>query len=113
LRGCGAGTPGRFSSNIGEVLPLSVLRKVEQHPHYQAILKRFGIDRAWCDEPLTMADDLSPTPVSVRPDDDLEMYELYYYPGNASLHHFVLEEIGAPFVLRRVERTQCAKIPNT
>lgn len=38
------------------------------------------------------------------------MYELYYYPGNASLApHFVLEEIGAPFVLRRVERERNAQ----
>ncbi len=34
------------------------------------------------------------------------MYELFYYPGNASLApHFVLEEIGAPFQLRLVDRT--------
>lgn len=33
------------------------------------------------------------------------MYELYYYPGNANMApHFVLEEIGAPFELRLVER---------
>jgi glutathione S-transferase len=33
------------------------------------------------------------------------MYELFYYPGNASLApHFVLEEIGAPFELRLVDR---------
>ena len=34
------------------------------------------------------------------------MYELFYYPGNASLApHFVLEEIGAPFQLTLVDRT--------
>jgi glutathione S-transferase len=33
------------------------------------------------------------------------MYELFYYPGNASLApHFLLEEIGAPFQLRLVDR---------
>jgi len=33
------------------------------------------------------------------------MYELFYYPSNASLApHFVLEEIGAPFLLRLVDR---------
>ena len=33
------------------------------------------------------------------------MYELFYYPGNASLApHFVLEEVGMPFVLRLVDR---------
>lgn len=33
------------------------------------------------------------------------MYELYYYPSNASLApHFILEEIGAPFELRLVDR---------
>ena len=33
------------------------------------------------------------------------MYELFYYPGNASMApHFVLEDIGAPFVLRLVDR---------
>ena len=38
------------------------------------------------------------------------MYELYYYPSNASLApHFVLEEIGAPFVLRLVERERNAQ----
>ena len=31
----------------------------EQHPRYQALLKRFGIDPAWCDELLAMANDLS------------------------------------------------------
>jgi glutathione S-transferase len=38
------------------------------------------------------------------------MYELCYYPGNASLApHFVLEEIGAPFVLRLVDRKHNAQ----
>ena len=33
------------------------------------------------------------------------MYELYHYPGYASmLPHFLLEEIGAPFQLRLVDR---------
>ena len=33
------------------------------------------------------------------------MYELFYFPRNASLApHFVLEEIGAPFELRLVDR---------
>ena len=33
------------------------------------------------------------------------MYELYYYPSNASLApHFILEEIGVPFELRLVDR---------
>jgi glutathione S-transferase len=33
------------------------------------------------------------------------MYELFYYPSNASLApHFILEEIGAPFELRLVDR---------
>lgn len=33
------------------------------------------------------------------------MYKLFYYPGNASMApHFVLEEIGAPFALRLVDR---------
>lgn len=33
------------------------------------------------------------------------MYELFYYPGNASMApHFVLEEIGEPFELRLVDR---------
>jgi len=33
------------------------------------------------------------------------MYELFYYPGNASLApHFLLEEVGAPFELRLVDR---------
>ena len=38
------------------------------------------------------------------------MYELFYYPNNASLApHFVLEEIGAPFVLRLVDRKRNAQ----
>jgi len=38
------------------------------------------------------------------------MYELFYYPGNASLApHFVLEEIGAAFVLRLVDRERNAQ----
>jgi glutathione S-transferase len=33
------------------------------------------------------------------------MYELFYYPENASLApHFLLEEVGAPFELRLVDR---------
>lgn len=37
------------------------------------------------------------------------MYDLYYYPGNASLApHMLLEEIGAPFQLHFVDRTQNA-----
>jgi glutathione S-transferase len=41
------------------------------------------------------------------------MYELFYYPGNASLApHFVLEEVGASFKLRLVDRkTQGQKDP--
>jgi glutathione S-transferase len=42
------------------------------------------------------------------------MYELFYYPGNASMApHFVLEDIGAPFVLRLVDRkTNRQKAPD-
>ena len=37
------------------------------------------------------------------------MATLYYYPGNASMApHMVLEEIGAPFELRLVDRTKNA-----
>ncbi|WP_028456086.1 glutathione S-transferase family protein [Chitinilyticum litopenaei] len=37
------------------------------------------------------------------------MYQLYYYPSNASLApHMLLEEIGAPFELRLVDRAQNA-----
>ncbi len=37
------------------------------------------------------------------------MATLYYYPGNASMApHMVLEEIGAPFELRLVDRTKDA-----
>ena len=62
--------PAVFRSNIGEVLPQSIVRKLESHPRYQAILKRFGIDSAWCDELMMMANDLSTlTGVRVQPDD--------------------------------------------
>lgn len=38
------------------------------------------------------------------------MYELFYYPENASLApHFLLEEIGAPFELRLVDRKNNAQ----
>jgi glutathione S-transferase len=37
------------------------------------------------------------------------MYALYYYPGNASMApHMALEEIGAPFELRLVDRAKNA-----
>ena len=37
------------------------------------------------------------------------MLKLHYFPGNASLVvHIVLEEIGVPFVLEHVDRTQAA-----
>jgi glutathione S-transferase len=39
----------------------------------------------------------------------IEMYKLYYYPGNASLApHIVLEEIGAPYELVLVDRNKQA-----
>ncbi len=35
------------------------------------------------------------------------MYQLYYYPGNASITpHMLLEEIGVPYELRFVDRTK-------
>ena len=38
------------------------------------------------------------------------MYELFYYPNNASLApHFVLEEIGVPFALTLVDRKRDAQ----
>ena len=38
------------------------------------------------------------------------IYELHYYPGNASLlPHMALREAGAPFVLHLVDRTQDAQ----
>jgi glutathione S-transferase len=38
------------------------------------------------------------------------MYELFYYPHNASMApHFVLEEVGAPFELRLVDRESTAQ----
>ena len=38
------------------------------------------------------------------------MYELFYYPRNASLApHFVLEELGVPFTLRLVDRKREAQ----
>ena len=42
------------------------------------------------------------------------MYQLYYYPSNASLaSHIVLEEIGAPYELVLVDRdTQAHKQPD-
>jgi len=37
------------------------------------------------------------------------MLELHYFPGNASLTpHLLLEELGGPFTLKRVDRTQGA-----
>lgn len=37
------------------------------------------------------------------------MYKLYYYPGNANLApHMLLEEIGAPYELALIDRTQNA-----
>ena len=37
------------------------------------------------------------------------MIRLYWYPGNASLvPHMLLEEIGAPFTLERVDRANNA-----
>lgn len=63
--------PAVFRSNIGEVLPLSILREVEQHPRFKAILQQFGIDDAWRDEMMAMADELSVvTGIRVQTDDD-------------------------------------------
>ena len=63
--------PAVFRSNIGEILPQSILREVQQHPRYQAILKQFGIDDTWRDELMAMTNDLSVvTGIHVQPDDD-------------------------------------------
>ncbi len=60
-----------FRSNIGEILPQSILRAVEQHPRFQALLKQFGIDDTWREELMVMANDLSAvTGIHVQPDDD-------------------------------------------
>ena len=38
------------------------------------------------------------------------MYELYYFPGNASMTpHFLLEEMGVEFELRLVDKNQNAQ----
>ena len=39
--------PAVFRSNLGHVLPRSILREVEQHPRFQTILKQFSIDDNW------------------------------------------------------------------
>jgi len=62
--------PAVFRSNLGEVLPQSVMRNVERNPRYQAILRKFGIDSAWCNELMAMANDLRAiTGIRVQPDD--------------------------------------------
>ena len=63
--------PAVYRSNIGEILTRSMLATLEAHPRYQALLKHFEIDAAWCDELLTIANDLSRiTGIRVQPDDD-------------------------------------------
>lgn len=63
--------PAVYRSNIGEILTRSMLATLEAHPRYQALLKRFEIDAAWCDELLKIANDLSRvTGIRVQPDDD-------------------------------------------
>jgi len=63
--------PAVFRSNIGAMLPRSILRSVEAHPRYQAILNQFGINDAWCEELRAMANDLCDvTAIYVQPDDD-------------------------------------------
>ena len=52
-------------------LPQSTLRAVEQHPRFTAILKRFGIDDAWRDELIELANDLTDvTGIHVRLDEE-------------------------------------------
>ena len=63
--------PAVFRSNIGEVIPPSIVRRIEQHPRYRAILQRFGIDEAWCAELKGLADELSGTTgIRVYADDE-------------------------------------------
>ena len=63
--------PAVFRSNIGALLPQSILREVEQNPRFQEILRQFGIDDAWCDELMGMVNDLSAiTGIHVKRDDD-------------------------------------------
>lgn len=63
--------PAVFRSNIGAMLPRSILREVEQHPRFQAILEQFGIDAAWLDELMMMASNLADiTGIRVQVDDD-------------------------------------------
>ena len=62
--------PAVFRSNIAEVVPETLLREIEQHPRYRAILKRFGIDEPWRDELMALANDLTVvTGIHVQPDD--------------------------------------------
>jgi hypothetical protein len=63
--------PSVFRSNLGAQLPRSLLREVEGHPRFQAILKQFGIDDTWCEELTVMANGLRDvTGIHVQPDDD-------------------------------------------
>lgn len=52
-------------------LPPSVALRVERHPGFQAIMQRFGVDDAWRDELIGMANELTDiTGIIVRRDQD-------------------------------------------
>jgi TolB-like protein len=61
--------PAVFRSNLGEALPQSILREVERHPRFQAILRQLGIDDRWRGELIEMANELAAvTGIRVEPD---------------------------------------------
>lgn len=57
--------------NLHRVLPQSISKQVEEHPGYQAILARFGLDITWKDELMRMVNQLTEvTNIRVQFDED-------------------------------------------
>jgi TolB-like protein len=53
------GAPIDLNTTLRRVLPQSIWEQVERHPRFQAILKEFGIDDAWRDELMQIANELT------------------------------------------------------
>jgi len=62
--------PFILRTNLHRVVPHSISREVDQHPRFQALFKRFGLDDAWRDELIEIANDLTDiTGIHVQQDD--------------------------------------------
>lgn len=62
--------PFMLRTDLHRAVPHSIAMEVDQHPRFQALFKRFGLDDAWRDELIEIANDLTDiTGIHVQQDD--------------------------------------------